>query len=140
MELILSIIIISVLVNVVIMNINIIDKTKEKIIIKNFVKYINYARVKASVNNKAYHLYIENNKEYSITNNPVGKSLYKEKLFENYNIYSDNKHYVFYENGSPGYSGSVYIKKKGKIIVRFTILPVTGNINIYYKNRKIDTI
>ena len=132
LELIVVLALLSIILSIAAPSIRVIGKFEEKMEMKTFRKDIISAKNKAITEGTMYALFIEReNNRYLI--NSGGKTI-KYVKFKHWEILPGNtfnNRIKFLAAGSPDRGGSLRLKnKKGKII-KLTIVPVTGKLNMY---------
>ena len=136
-ELIMVISILSIVLLIPVFKGNIICDYKEKKELKEFKNDISYARNKAIIESIEYCVDMRpDDNSYIIFKHGFPKTVVKKKEFTNgirikyTNIVDDE--IIFGHSGAPDKSGTIsLINRKGELI-RITVTPATGKVNIYF--------
>lgn len=132
LEIIVVLVLIGILMSISIPSIKIIRNIEEKEEINIFRRDIISAKNKSITEGTIYILNIEANKNsYNITN---GGDIIKEVKFVHWQIMPGNtfgNEIKFYATGSPNKGGSLELKNKKNKIIKLSVVPVTGKLNVY---------
>lgn len=134
-ELIFVIIILGVITSMILPNVNVIKRIKAKNEINELRKDILFARNKAIIENKIYNIYFSIEKNKYIIRSSEETSIIKTKEF-NYGVELEDrgnmKTLKFNPNGTPGSSGTIFLKDSFGKSHRITVTPVSGRLGIEY--------
>lgn len=140
LELILYISIISIILLIPMFKVDILHNYKEKQELKEFVKDINYARNKTITESISHSVLIDINRNtYTIykQDHPV-KKIVKNKKFSHgiklKQLSIEKPEIKFSLSGAPDNPGTIILENKKGKIVKITITPATGKVNVYYND------
>ncbi|NLW22387.1 MAG: hypothetical protein GXY88_03880 [Tissierellia bacterium] len=136
-EIILIISIISILILIPLIRGGVFKSYKEREELKEFIKDLNYARIRAIVESTRYSVNLKyGDNSYTIIKHTNPKEIIKRKEFTNgiriRNSSIINNEIEFTPAGTPRDSKTIYLEDRNRNLIKITIRVATGKISVYF--------